>query len=108
MTVVFRSGTPQEQAVPAEVLVADPDVDLAVLKAKDVKNVPAALACCPESALGEMMTVYTFGFPFGEVLATNKGNPAITVGKAAISSLAQERSRGVGDGADRRGPEPRQ
>ena len=49
VTVVFRSGTPQEQAVPAEVLVADPDVDLAVLKAKDVKNVPAALACCPES-----------------------------------------------------------
>jgi hypothetical protein len=33
------------------------------------------------------MPVGVFGFPFGEVLAAGKGNPAITIGKGSISSL---------------------
>src|SRR5438128_900416 len=33
------------------------------------------------------MPVYTFGFPFGKALSTTKGFPAVTVGKASISSL---------------------
>ncbi len=28
-----------------------------------------------------------FGFPFGKALSTTKGNPAVTVGKASVSSL---------------------
>ena len=36
------------------------------------------------------MPVCTFGFPFGDVLATSKHSPAITVGKASISSLRRD------------------
>ena len=87
VTVVFRSGTPQEQSLRAEVLAADPEVDLAILKAADVKNLPAPIDCSRDVELSETMPVYSFGFPFGEVLATSKGSPAITIGKASISSL---------------------
>ena len=87
VTVVFRSGTPQEQAVHAEVLAADPEVDLAILKAVGVKNLPSPVDCSRDIELSETMAVFSFGFPFGEVLATSKGSPAITIGKASISSL---------------------
>src|ERR1700686_3200891 len=33
------------------------------------------------------MPVFVFGFPFGKILATNKRNPAITVGKGSVSSI---------------------
>jgi len=33
------------------------------------------------------MQVYTFGFPFGNALATTKGAPAITIGKGSVSSI---------------------
>ena len=36
------------------------------------------------------MPVYIFGFPFGEMLATSKANPAVTIGKGTISSLRED------------------
>ena len=87
VTVVFASGTEEEQSLSAQVLAADPEHDLAVLKVSGVKKPPQPIDYLQESELTETMPVYTFGFPFGEVLATSKGNPAITVGKASISSL---------------------
>lgn len=33
------------------------------------------------------MPVYVFGFPFGRILTTGKGGPAITVGKGSVSSI---------------------
>ena len=36
------------------------------------------------------MPVYSFGFPFGQVLATSKGSPAITIGRASVSSLRRD------------------
>ena len=87
VTVVFHSGTSKEQSVQAEVVAADPEVDLAILKAKDVKDVPAPIDFADESTLTETMPVYVFGFPLGQMMATNAGSPAITVGKASVSSL---------------------
>ncbi len=90
VTVVFQSGTPQEESLRAEVLAADPEVDLAILKAVDVKNLPIPVDCNRDVELTETMPVYSFGFPFGQVLATSKGSPAITIGKASISSLRRD------------------
>ena len=87
VTAVFRSGTAEEESVKAEVLAADADIDLAVLKIVGVKNAPAPIDCKQESNAQETTPVYSFGFPFGEVLSTNKGNPAVTVGKGSVSSL---------------------
>jgi S1-C subfamily serine protease len=89
VTVVFDSGTKKERSVKAEVLAADPEQDLAILRVKDVKDLPKPIDYAKSPELVETMRVYTFGFPFGKVLATGKRNPALTVGKAAISSLRE-------------------
>ena len=87
VTVVFRSGTKKEQSIAAEVLAADPELDLAVVKVSGVKDVPRPIDCQHEPKLTETMPIYIVGFPLGNELAMSKGNPAITVGKGSVSSL---------------------
>ena len=87
VTVVFRSGTPDEQTVKAKIVGTDPELDLAILEVSDVKNPPKPIDCSPEVKISETMPVYSFGFPLGEILATSKGSPAMTVGKASVSAL---------------------
>lgn len=38
------------------------------------------------------MPVYIVGFPFGDALSTNKGNPTITIGKGSVSSIRKDAS----------------
>jgi S1-C subfamily serine protease len=87
VTVVFDSGGKTERSFKAEVVAVDADHDLAVLRVKDAKDLPEPIDFSKMPELTETMHVFTFGFPFGKALATSKGSPAITVGKAAISSL---------------------
>ena len=87
ITAIFGSGTKKEQSARAEVLANDPKHDLAVLRAGGVRDLPAAIDYGQEIELIETMPVYIFGFPLGEMLATGKGDPAITVGKGSVSSI---------------------
>jgi S1-C subfamily serine protease len=87
VSVVFDSGTPAERSARAEVVAVDPEHDLAVLQVTGLKELPASLDLAQEVQPVETMPVFTFGFPFGQALATGKGDPAITVGKATVSSL---------------------
>lgn len=87
LTVVFWSGTPKEQSVRAAIAADDAKRDLAVLKVTGVANLPAPIDFSGNPDLVETMPVFLFGFPFGEALDLNKGNPAITVGKGSVSSL---------------------
>ncbi|HEY1188115.1 MAG TPA: serine protease [Gemmata sp.] len=88
--VVFHSGKPgSEVTLDAKVLVADADQDLAVLEVSGAKEVPKPLDITTAVEAFETMSVYSFGFPFGEALSTTKGNPALTVGRASVSSLRQ-------------------
>ncbi|HEX3314878.1 MAG TPA: serine protease [Gemmataceae bacterium] len=87
VTAVFGSGTADERSARTEIVAVDPENDLAILKVTGVKNLPAPIVFEKSTELIETTTVYAFGFPFGSLLSTNKGSPAITVGKAAISSL---------------------
>jgi regulation of enolase protein 1 (concanavalin A-like superfamily) len=87
--LVFNSGLNTERVLPAEVVVSDPEQDLAILKVK-AKDLPAPLDLTQTVQLRETMTVYTFGFPLGERLASGKSNPAITISKGTISSLRQD------------------
>src|SRR5262245_51483749 len=85
--VVLDSGTRSERAYPAEIVASDAEHDLAVLKVRGVKDAPKAIAHAEPVAPVETMTVYSFGFPFGQEISPGKGFPAITVGKASVSSL---------------------
>jgi S1-C subfamily serine protease len=89
VTVVFDSGTKSERSGKAEVVAADAENDLAALRVSNVENLPVPFDPLIVPELTETMPVYTFGFPFGQVLSTSKGYPAITVGKANVSSLRQ-------------------
>jgi hypothetical protein len=86
-TVVFHSGTKQESSLPAEVVALDAGRDLAVLKVAKGKNLPEPISLDPSTKLVETLPIYVLGFPFGETLATSKGNPAITVGRGSVSSI---------------------
>lgn len=87
ITVVFDSGTKTERSFTSTIVAVDSERDLAVLRVAALKDAPRPIAYAEQVKLVETMPVYTFGFPFGKALSSNKGSPAVTVGKASISSL---------------------
>ncbi|WP_439625363.1 S1C family serine protease [Gemmata sp.] len=89
VTVVFGSGTRAERECPATVVAADEDRDLAVLRVAAVKDAPLPIAFANPPKPFETMSVYSFGFPLGQALSVGKGFPAVTVGKASVSSLRE-------------------
>ncbi len=92
VTVVFRSGNTGEQSIKGEVIGTDRNNDLAIIKVPGLSDPPAPIDIKQELAVSETMPVYSFGFPFGDELSTGHGNPAITIGKAAVSSLRMDDS----------------
>ena len=80
----------EEESARGELVAVDLDEDLAIVKASGVKQMPKPIDYRHEPKLAETMPVYSFGFPFGHFLATGKGNPAVTVDKATISSLRND------------------
>ena len=94
ITLVFGAGGKNERSVKAEVVAADKDADLAVVKFTGLKDMPKPLSLkSPE--LVETLPVFVFGFPFGKSLALDKGNPNITVTRAAVSSLRNNKAGDV-------------
>lgn len=94
ITVVFHSGTKQERSARGVVVGADAAADLAVLKVTGVKELPRPLIVqSPE--LNETMPIYLLGFPFGTDLGIARDNPAVTVSKAALSSIRTDKSGAV-------------
>lgn len=87
ITVVFDSGTKNERSFPATIAASDAERDLAILRVSGVKSPPSAIQLTDNPKLSETMPVFTFGFPFGKALASDDKSPAITIGKASISSL---------------------
>jgi len=87
VSAVFNSGTPDEQVVATQTVALDAERDLAILKVVKVRTVPTPIPLDISFRPTETTPVFTFGFPFGDSLSDSKGNPAITVGRGAISSV---------------------
>ncbi len=90
VSIVFGSGTKDEQIVKAETIALDKPHDLAILKVDGVRAAPQPIPLDADFRPVETTPVFTFGFPFGDALSKSKGNPAITVGRATISSLRRD------------------
>ena len=88
--VYFRSGTKSETKAVAEVVAAAPERDLALLKVTKVPSLPGAIELGSVVEPFETMTVYIFGFPFGERLSLGKGNPPVNVGRGQVSSIRRD------------------
>ncbi|MCA9138190.1 MAG: trypsin-like peptidase domain-containing protein [Planctomycetales bacterium] len=86
ITCVFHSGTSSEFEVAAQVACKDKRSDLAFLKAYD-KKIPAPIRPAKDATVFETSTVLAAGFPFGDVLKTNRRNPSLTITKGTVSSL---------------------
>ena len=84
-SVVFFSGTPQEQTLPAEIVAKDTAHDLAVLK---ISGVPDSVKPIRPNTqkIPETTSLIGLGFPFGGMLSGSKSNPTITVTRAELSS----------------------
>jgi S1-C subfamily serine protease len=93
ITAVFRSGTPDEQAVRAYAVADDVADDLAVLRVSGVKDAPRPVDCSRSPKLVRTMPVLTFGFPFGRLLDPDKANPAISVSKGSVTSIRENNRR---------------
>jgi S1-C subfamily serine protease len=88
-SLVFNSGTRNERTLPGEVIAVCQEQDLAVLKVT-AKDLPAAIDLSP-TKMRETMTIYTLGFPLGDVLAKKDGqNPAVTIGKGGVGALPED------------------
>jgi predicted Zn finger-like uncharacterized protein len=87
ISIIFWSGTSKEQSSPAHVVFSDPDRDLALLKVNRIANLPKPIDTSSAPRLQETLPVTVYGFPFGEALSLGKSNPAVTVGRASISSI---------------------
>lgn len=99
VSVVFHSGTPRQQEVPAQVLAyGEREIrDLAVLEVKGVRTPPKPIAATEsdvEASFFETMAVYALGFPLGgqvqQIVGNRSTNPAITVTALSISSLRRD------------------
>lgn len=85
--VVFNSGIPGKEAViSADSVAEDPYRDLAILRVSSA-NLPEPLRLSSPQPVRETMPVWVFGFPFGEMLATSKMHPSMTVTTGTITSL---------------------
>ncbi len=95
-TVVFHSGTKTELTGRGEVVADDATADLAVLKVAALPGLPKPIDPAPTTDIAETMPVYALGFPFGNLLAVGKDtNPAITVSRAAVSSIRADKQGDV-------------
>ena len=95
--VVFNAGEANEFTTTAEVVAIDQANDLAICRCitTGLAAPPAPLDCSATANTVETMPVFVFGFPFGEVLATNGKSPAVTVGKATVSSIRTDENGDV-------------
>jgi S1-C subfamily serine protease len=90
LTVVFGSGTSQEQSLTAEVVASDGERDLAILQVRGIRNVPVPIDTSRKPELLETTPVYMFGFPLGELVEEKRVNPAVTVSPGAISAIRRD------------------
>jgi hypothetical protein len=90
LSLVLNAGTNKVKILPATVLRSDKGLDLALVRVKGQKGLPA-LDLAKDDNLAETDRVIAFGFPFGQVLAIDqKKFPAISVNTGKVTSLREK------------------
>ncbi|MGN6544759.1 MAG: trypsin-like peptidase domain-containing protein, partial [Aureliella sp.] len=92
--VVLNSGSAQESVFDAEVQGVNVERDLAYLKVPRQENVQS-LSLRPSKEITETLPVYILGFPLGEGLDLQQGNPSVTVSTGHVSSLRRDQEQQI-------------
>lgn len=90
LTVVFYPGSRAEQSTRGELLWHDDERDLALVRVRGVERPPRPLDLTVEELPQSTQTVYVYGYPFGEELATHHGNPVATVSTKTVSAVRRD------------------
>jgi len=86
--VVLDAGTAEQRMLPARLLAADEDRDLALL-AIDVDDAPH-LELAPAAEVRETTPVWLAGFPFGPLFSVLQKGPEISINRGHVSSLRRD------------------
>ncbi|MBW3542409.1 MAG: serine protease [Planctomycetes bacterium] len=88
--LIVDAGLETQRILPASVVRADKDLDVALLRVETEGELPS-LPLGSVEAVTELMDVVAFGFPLGSALAADrKEYPAISVNAGNVSSLRQK------------------
>lgn len=91
--VVANSGTPAERQLEAQILSVDKECDLALLKTSF--RSAHWLEVTGSDAVTITQHGWAVGFPLGDMLSLNKGNPEVTVSAVRVSSLRNDANRAL-------------
>jgi S1-C subfamily serine protease len=90
ISIVLNPGLKDEKVYKAKLLRSDKEMDLALLRVEDVKDLPT-LSLGVDDKLAELMEVVAVGFPFGTLLAPDrKGYPEVSINNGSITSLRRK------------------
>jgi S1-C subfamily serine protease len=87
--LVVAPGQKGERVLVARVVKLDEENDLALLKADAAPGL-VALSLGTDDQLYETMPLAAFGYPFGRMLAADKGYPAVSVNTGAVTALRKK------------------
>lgn len=88
--LILSSGLPEQQILPARVVLVDEENDLALLKT-DAAVTAEPLPLADDAGLEELARAIVFGYPFGTRLASgSESYPAISINEGRISSLRRD------------------
>lgn len=93
ISIIKNSGAKEYEVIPATLLARDEDNDIALLKISNVTDVPFITLDSREKLI-ETMSIWIFGYPFGDEFTVIQRGPEITVGKGSISALRHD-DRGI-------------
>ena len=95
ITIVVHSGQPNEIVIKqVEIVAENKEDDIALLRVRS-SGLPPAIDINCKIELIETLPVTVLGFPFGEALEIKKGNPAITISNASVSSLRYDERKSI-------------
>jgi len=89
--IVMHPGTDDQYVLEASVVAMDEKSDLALLKVDPGERKLTALELASNEKLVETNQLIAFGFPFGNMLALNRGDaPAVSVNVGRVTSLRKK------------------
>ncbi|HTF56760.1 MAG TPA: trypsin-like peptidase domain-containing protein [Planctomycetota bacterium] len=87
--VYLKSGTAEQKKVKGEKVFVDPDCDLALIKVEGEGL--TALTIGDPKELSETVTLWAFGYPFGNLFRDGDKGPEVTVNRGNVTSLRKNK-----------------